>query len=272
VWLDKAVAIEEHNETHQIGHNKFSDWTQEEFDSILGYRPELRTEERVFADFEVSNADSVDWRDKGAVTPVKNQGSCGSCWSFSTTGAMEGAHQIATGKLLSLSEQQFVDCDYGLRKNLGCNGGLMDKAFDYAKETAIETEEDYPYTAKKGSCAAEASKEIVNVTSYYDVTPDSPDALKAALDKGPVSVAIQANTAVFQLYKSGVITSEKCGTSLDHGVLAVGYGTDATDGPFYIVKNSWGADWGDAGYVKIGIVDGAGICGIQSQASQPTCN
>jgi len=148
----------------------------------------------------------------------------------------------------------------------------MDKAFDYAKTTGIETETDYPYTAKKGSCEAVASKEKVKVTSYADVTPSSSDALKAQIAKGPVSVAIQANKPVFQLYKKGVITSTKCGTKLDHGVLAVGYGVDATEGPYYIVKNSWGASWGEEGYVRIGIVDGDGICGIQMEPSQPTCD
>jgi len=184
---------------------------------------------------------------------------------------MEGAHQIATGNLVSLSEQQFVDCDFGLTKNLGCHGGIMDKAFTYAETTAIETEADYPYTAKKGTCVADTSKELVNVTSFSDVTPNSADALKSQLEKGPVSVAIQANKPVFQLYKDGVITSTKCGTKLDHGVLAVGWGVDSTDGPYYIVKNSWGESWGMSGYVNIGIVDGEGICGIQMEPSQPVC-
>merc|ERR1711934_607767 len=196
-----------------------------------------------------------------------NQGSCGSCWSFSTTGSLEGAHFIATGSLESFSEEQFVQCDYGVTKNLGCNGGLMDKAFAYAESNAIQTEANYPYTSgsgRRGSCdSSKLEGASLKVTTYTDVTVNSPEQLKAALDKQPVSVAIEADKMAFQMYHSGVLTGDKCGTNLDHGVLAVGYGTE-NGVEYYLVKNSWGATWGDAGYVKIGVEDGAGVCGIQS--------
>jgi len=184
---------------------------------------------------------------------------------------MEGAHFIATGNLVSLSESNLVDCSL---TNLGCNGGIMDRAFKYAESHPLMTEADYPYKASTGlfACKYKKDKGVVAVKSYVDVTKESTDQLKAALNKGPVSVAIEADKAAFQLYTSGVITGTACGTTLDHGVLAVGYGTDASGTEYYIVKNSWGSSWGDQGYVKLGIEAGAGVCGIQMQPSQPTTN
>jgi len=219
--------------------------------------------------FEPTEVASVDWVAAGAVTPVKNQGTCGSCWSFSTTGSMEGAHFIKTGTLVSLSEQQLVDCSHN--GNLGCMGGMMDRAFQWTETHPLETEADYPYqgwTIAQG-CRYNESLGVVAASSYVDVTPNSSDALKAAIAQAPVSVAIQANQKVFQLYTGGVITAD-CGTNLDHGVLAVGYGVDTDGTPYYKVKNSWGPDWGEAGYVRIAIVDGEGMCGIQMTPSVPS--
>jgi len=267
--------IEEHNASganFTMGHNQFSTWTQKEFDSIMGFLniDRVATE---YAEFEPTNADSVDWVAAGAVTEVKNQGSCGSCWSFSTTGSMEGAHFIATGNLVSLSEENLVACAHN--GNLGCMGGMMDRAFKWTESNPLETEDDYPYNGWLGStsCKYDSSKGVVGATSYVDVTPSSSEALKAQLVKGPVSVAIQANQRVFQRYTSGIImASDGCGTSLDHGVLAVGYGTSDEGVEYYTVKNSWGASWGESGYVRLEVVDGDGVCGIQIQPSQPTTN
>jgi len=201
---------------------------------------------------------SVDWVTAGAVTPVKNQGQCGSCWSFSTTGALEGAFFIKTGSLDSFSEQQLVDCDN--RKNggtdMGCNGGLMDNAFSWIKKNGgLCTESEYPYTSGNtqtgGTCEKTCS--IVknsDVTGFVDVQPNSDDAMMSALVKQPVSIAIEADQKNFQLYKSGVF-SDSCGTSLDHGVLVVGYGT-MSGNDYYRVKNSWGETWGDGGYIYLG--------------------
>ena len=226
-----------------------------------------------FAEYEPTNEATVDWVAKGAVTEIKNQGSCGSCWSFSTTGAMEGAHFIATGELLSLSEQQFVSCAHN--GNMGCMGGIMDKAFEWAETNAIETESDYPYKGWLGQiagCKTNESLGKVTVQSFVDVTPKSSEALKAQIAKGPVSVAIQANQRVFQRYKGGIIrATDGCGTNLDHGVLAVGYGVD-NGVEYYKVKNSWGTTYGEDGYVRLEIVEGDGVCGIQMQPAQPTTN
>ena len=270
-FITNHAAIMEHNATATTStacHNHFSDWTHDEFHKTLGY---LNTPiDRKYAPFSATNADEVDWVSAGAVTGVKNQGSCGSCWSFSTTGAMEGAHFIATGELLSLSEQNLVDCSHN--GNLGCMGGLMDSAFTWTETSPLETEANYPY---KGwtleGCIYDSAKGVVGVKSFYDVTPSNSDALKAAIVLGPVSVAIQANQRAFQFYEGGVITAN-CGTDLDHGVLAVGFGTADDGTAYYKVKNSWGPDWGEEGYVRIAIVDGDGMCGIQMQPSQPTTN
>jgi len=220
-----------------------------------------------------SNATSVDWRTKGAVTPVKNQAQCGSCWAFSTTGSLEGANQIKTGKLVSLSEQQLVDCATA-EGNQGCNGGLMDDAFKYIEHDGLETESDYPYTGRDGKCSADKAKEQVKVASFVDVKASSGAAFKAALDKGPVSVAIDAAGIMFQLYHGGIMKGGGlfgCGTSLDHGVLAVGYGSE-NGSDYWIVKNSWGGSWGEKGYLRMAAdytSTDAGTCGIQLQASYP---
>merc|ERR1711862_646427 len=203
-------------------------------------------------------AESIDWTTKGAVTPVKNQGQCGSCWSFSTTGGLEGAYQIASGNLVSMSEQQFVDCDH---EDSGCGGGLMDRAFSFAQGNAIATESSYPYQGVDGTCKSSFTTALPQgaVTGYTDVGR-SASALKSALNSHPVSVAIEADQAAFQQYTGGVITSG-CGSQLDHGVLAVGYDGDAIK-----VKNSWGASWGVNGYVQMN----ANQCGITQSASYPT--
>ena len=258
------------NNTHTLGLNHMSDWTDSEYNKLLGYKPELRLggkkKEATFLD--TSNlADDIDRRKQGAVTPVKNQGQCGSCWAFSSTGSIEGAEFLhGTKQLVSLSEQNLVDCS---KQNHGCQGGLMDYAFEFVETHPLMKEADYPYTAHSShftKCKYVESKGVGHVKGYNDVPEKNLDQMKAALGKGPVSIAIEADKSVFQSYRSGVITSAACGQKLDHGVLAVGYGTE--DGEEYVlVKNSWGASWGVEGYVKLGSKN---ICGFLDQPSYPT--
>ena len=261
--------------TFKVGLNRFSDLTRAEFAALhLGlkrravpHRVEVEEEETVeIQDFTVKgNAVTVDWRQKGAVTPVKNQGNCGSCWAFSTTGALEGYHFVKTGKLLNFSEQQLVDCS-GSYGNQGCNGGLMESAMKYTAQYGLEQETAYPYTGKDGKCKYDKSKATTLNKGYKAANGDS--GLEAALKNGPVSVSIEADQAVFQGYTGGVLNSQSCGTNLDHGVLAVGYGTENGQG-YWIVKNSWGTSWGEKGYVRIARASGKGICGINQDNCQP---
>lgn len=210
--------------------------------------------------------EAVDWRSKGAVTPVKNQGHCGSCWAFSSTGAIEGQHFLATGKLVSLSEQNLVDCD---KDNDGCRGGLMDAAFDYVKNNkGIDTEESYPYEMNDGQCRFNASSVGATVSGFVRIAKDNEDQLKEAVStKGPISVAIHGMQS-FQDYHKGVYYDKECNSSgLNHAVLVVGYGSE--DGhDYWLVKNSWGVTFGEEGYIKMAR-NKENHCGIASEAIYP---
>ena len=283
VFRSNVKEIIEHNllvdKNFTMGINAFTDLTPGEFKSQYSGNTfaVTKTSCKSFSPNGKNVPESWDWRDLNAVTPVKDQGQCGSCWSFSATGAMEGAWAIKTNHLVSISEQQLVDCSkkYG---NLGCKGGLMDNAFQYAVDNGMCSEESYPYTSGKtqtgGTCESHICNPIVTITTCADVPPNNQLALKDAVAfMGPISIALDAETKLFQSYKSGVITSESCGTTLDHGVLIVGYGEEKDNGiKYWLVKNSWGASWGDNGYVKIlrsESANDAGICGVAMQPSFP---
>jgi C1A family cysteine protease len=239
-----------------------ADWTEAEYKKLLGFKPTNQTQD--LANYHIHVGDipaSVDWRTQGAVTPVKNQGQCGSCWSFSTTGAMEGRYFLKNKNLVSFSEQQFVDCS---TENNGCNGGLMTLAFKYAQSAAIDTEAQYPYTGTQGTCNIPAAG-VAKVASYQTVDSKSELALRTALASGPVSVAVSAGSLGFQFYSKGIL-SLLCAGQLDHGVLAVGYGSENGKG-YWIVKNSWGPNWGENGYLRIARKENdktVGTCGIQN--------
>lgn len=285
-WVENHLYIEQINSlnfTYTLGHNQFSGMDHEDFREYLGMNIRTTSDVDRVSDVNYLRVGalpaSVDWVAKGAVTPVKDQGQCGSCWSFSTTGALEGAYFLKYGTLPSFSEQQLVDCDNlsnGGRDH-GCNGGLMDNAFTWVgKNGGLCTENDYPYvsgtTKTSGTC--KTTCKLVSgskVAKYVDVAPNSDNSFMTALAQQPVSIAIEADQRDFQLYKSGVYTGA-CGTNLDHGVLAVGYGT-LSGQDYYKVKNSWSATWGMNGYILLGrgsqYNNGQGQCGMLMEASYP---
>lgn len=272
VFKQNLDFITQHNaddsQTHTVAVNKFADLTNEEYQqTYLGLKVDKTRPRNLNPELgaiEISAGDSLDWVAKGAVTGVKDQGQCGSCWAFSTTGSVEGANFLKTGTLTSYSEQQLVDCA-GSQGNMGCNGGLMDYAFEYIEQNGgICTESDYPYTARDGLCQSTCSVSGT-VSKYTDVQEGSESDLMSAIQVGPVSIAIDASGMAFQFYSGGVFSSN-CGQQLDHGVLLVGYGTDGSD--YWKIKNSWGTTWGEQGYIRF--IRGQNECGLADSASYPT--
>ena len=259
--------IEEHNSknySYRLEMNEFGDmddFTNEPF----------KNEDKNYIAINEENIVpmKIDWREKGAVTGVKNQKNCGSCWAFSSTGSIEGLLAIKTSNLLNFSEQQLMDCSssYG---NHGCSGGMMDNAFKYVIDNGICSEESYPYTGMDGSC--QQCDTIGQINNYGDIQENDEKILKRAVAQQPVSVAIQANLSSFRFYSSGIYSDPKCGQQLDHGVLIVGYGSDGLYGKdYWLVKNSWGPQWGDNGYIRIerNSNNAGGMCGITLQPSIP---
>jgi cathepsin L len=284
-FLKNKEFIRKHNEayaqgteTYWLDLNKFADMTPSEMTKLNGFKPVLAKKalensvkfSTILADSNDTIPEEIDWRETGYVTEVKDQGQCGSCWAFSTTGSLEGQNKRKTGKLVSLSEQQLVDCS---EDNDGCDGGLMDLAFKYViKNGGLDTEMAYPYEGRQRRCRFRKDKVGGNETSFVDVESKmGEEHLKAAVGtQGPVSVAIDAESDL-QWYGGGIYNSHRCRNDdkhLNHGVLAVGYGKLAKQGEFWIVKNSWGENWGEDGFVRMAR-NNKNMCGISNMASYP---
>lgn len=277
IWLKNIDKITEHNmeadnghHSYRLGMNEFGDMTSEEMAAMLnGARGHSVVNGSTFLPpNNLQLPDTVDWSKEGYVTPVKNQGQCGSCWAFSTTGGLEGQHYRKTGKLVSLSEQNLLDCS---KENMGCNGGLPQKAYKYIKENGgIDTEESYPYLGKKETCSFRPSEVGATCTGFVQVTAGDELALKKAVASvGPITVCIDASQPSFQLYKGGVYDEQSCNPIVfDHAVLIVGYGVyQGKD--YWLVKNSWGTSWGMDGYIMMSRNQN-NQCGIANHAVYPT--
>ncbi|KAF5199327.1 Cysteine proteinase rd21a [Thalictrum thalictroides] len=283
VFEDNLAFVSQHNNlinsTYTLQLNAFADLTHHEFKAsrLGGLTSSPRLQSQV-AQSESSSLrsngfrdvpSSIDWREKGAVTPVKDQSSCGACWAFSSTGSIEGINQIVTGSLVSLSEQELVSCDKSY--NSGCGGGLMDYAFQWIiKNNGIDTEEDYPYQGTDGICNKNKLKRrVVTIDSYTDVPESDEESLIQAAASQPVSVGICGSERSFQHYSKGIFTGP-CSKSLDHAVVIVGYGSE-NGVDYWILKNSWGTSWGMKGYMHMvrNSGDKEGVCGINMLASYP---
>ena len=278
VFRNNLIDILIHNadvsQNFTLGVNQFTDLTPQEFKEqyVSGLKTQLGSYGcKTFSSTASSAPSSIDWRSKNAVTSVKDQGQCGSCWSFSATGAIEGAWAISNGQLVDLSEQELVDCATGIAYgSRGCSGGQMEGGFKFVIQNGQCSLSSYPYTAKDETC--KTCTALAHISSCSDVKPNDQVSLKGAVSQQPVAVAISADSRIFQSYSGGVITSSSCYTSLNHGVLVVGYGTE-NDVDYWLVKNSWGPSWGSTGYVKIqksSSTNDPGVCGISMQPSFPT--
>jgi len=273
VYLDNKALVERHNRQQALGQhsytvaiNGFSDLSREEWRARLksSVRPSSERSGQLHQNTGKQVPDSLDYRDQGAVTAVGNQGQCGSCWAFTALGSFEGMWKLAGNELVALSAQQLMDCDTA---EYGCEGGFMDTAFKYIKDNGgLDADATYPYTGESKQCRASDSP-VASLSGWADIAVGSEaDLLDATANKGPVAMAVDASHYGFQMYKSGVYDEPSCSnTIVDHSATIVGYGTEEGK-QYWLVKNSWGTEWGDEGYIKMSKGKN-NQCGIASEAS-----
>ncbi|XP_017777380.1 PREDICTED: cathepsin L1-like [Nicrophorus vespilloides] len=285
-FIENIGKIENFNKIYSSGKysfvqqiNKFADMLHHEFNSILnGFgrfhapRVPIQKSSSFIPSANVHIPDNIDWNEKGAVTPVKSQGLCGGCYAFSAAGAIEGHTYRKTGVLTELSPQNLIDCTdpYG---NEGCVGGLMDPAFQYVKDnTGINSLVNYPYEAKNDTCRYKVQNPDAETTGFVTIPEGDENALKIAVATlGPVSAAIDASQDTFQFYSSGVYFDEKCKNEtmyMNHAILVVGYGVEQDGKEYWLVKNSYGPEWGIGGFFKLAR-NANNHCGIANIASFP---
>ncbi|CAG9768819.1 unnamed protein product [Ceutorhynchus assimilis] len=280
IFNQNLIKIQKNNEkyrkglvSYQMGINQFSDLTEEEFSSRFKTLPLNNTKlKNVLTqdsnNFNISDLpESIDWREKGIVTEVKDQGLCGACWAFSATGALEGQLALNYKTLIPISEQQLIDCD--TKVNVGCDGGYIQEALQFATTNGLTTEENYPYIQARGYCR-KWKKNVVRGGGYVNILPYNETDLKLAVGlMGPVSVAIHSGP--FQFYQSGIHSGAACTDNVDHGVLVVGYGKNtSSQEEYWLLKNSWGTSWGENGYFKLAMSkNNTGLCGIAKQSCYP---
>ncbi|KAF5817528.1 putative actinidain [Helianthus annuus] len=283
IFKDNLEYIEQHNSgghSYKLGLNKFADLSLEEYRLLYTMPKKINSKrklnnvksDRYFVRSGDVLPDSIDWRTKGAIGAVKDQGRCGCCWAFSSVGAVEAINQIVTSDLITLSEQELVDCDTSYSQ--GCNGGYTNDAFEFiVRNGGIDSDIDYPYIGMDGICNNnKKSKKRGSIDGYEHVPMNNESALQIAVVNQPVSVSIDSNSRDFQLYASGIYNGS-CGIELDHAVVLGGYGTE--DGKeYWIVRNSWGVEWGEQGYIRMerNIKDEEGQCGIAMHALYPIKN
>lgn len=265
------------NHNYKLSLNRFADWTKEEMNALRGRvqpKESLATSTFPYQQTELLKMsetlpENLDWRLLGGVSPVKNQFNCGSCWSFSTTGAIEGAHFVKTGNLIRLSEQALMDCSWGFG-NAGCNGGWEQAAYQWVmKHGGLPLEDDYPFRSFDGRCRCNETQLYANITGWVEIPPHDNNALKVALFKhGPAAIGINSDPQTFAFYSHGVYDDPACNPDdLDHGVLAVGYGV-MNGQDYWLIKNSWSNWWGNDGYILISAKNNT--CGVTNGATYVT--